>query len=70
MSHSLSHSPFTQIEDLDVQGGPVQGSYLVFCTGTLQMDDSDTFKFSQVFNICPNGSGGLYVHNDIFRIVM
>lgn len=34
------------------------------------MDDNDQFKFSQVFNICPNGQGGLYVHNDIFTIVM
>ena len=34
------------------------------------MDDTDQFKYSQVFNICPNGQGGLYCHNDIFTIVM
>ncbi len=53
----------------DVQPGPIPGSLLIFVTGRLQMDDTDNFKFCQIFNICPNGQGGLYCHNDIFRTV-
>ena len=59
-----------QLDHQDVQEGPINGSFIIFVTGSLCMDDSDQFKFSQVFNICPNGSGGLYCHNDIFTIVM
>ncbi|CAK85913.1 unnamed protein product (macronuclear) [Paramecium tetraurelia] len=58
-----------KVDDMDVQPGAVQNSLFLFVTGTLQMDDSDTFKFSQSFQILPNGQGGLYVHNDIFRLV-
>jgi hypothetical protein len=54
----------------DVQAGIVQGSILVFVNGYLQMDGSDQFRFAQIFNICPNGNGGLYIHNDIFTIIM
>ena len=55
-----------KVHSQDVQPGPIQGSFLVFVVGALQMDDSDTFNFTQVFNICPNGQGGFYVHNDVF----
>lgn len=58
------------IDHQDVQPGPIQGSFLIFVSGGLVMDDADQFKFSQVFNICPNGQGGLYCHNDIFTIVI
>lgn len=58
------------IDHQDVQPGPIQGSFLIFVSGSLIMDDNDQFKFSQVFNICPNGQGGLYCHNDIFTFVM
>jgi hypothetical protein len=54
----------------DVQEGPVPGSMLVFVNGYLQMDGSDQFRFAQVFNICPNGSGGYYIHNDIFTTIL
>ncbi len=53
----------------DVQEGPIQGSILVFVAGYLCMDGSDEFRFAQIFNICPNGSGGYYIHNDIFSII-
>ncbi len=59
-----------QIDHQDVQPGPVEGSFLIFVAGNLRMDETEAFKFSQVFNICPNGQGGLYCHNDIFTIVM
>lgn len=58
------------IDHQDVQPGPIQGSFLIFVSGGLVMDDNEQFKFSQVFNICPNGQGGLYCHNDIFTIVI
>ena len=54
----------------DVQEGPVQGSLTVFVCGYLQMDGTDQFRFSQIFNILPNGQGGLYIHNDIFTIII
>lgn len=52
----------------DVQDGPIPGSILVFVAGYLCMDGSEQFRFAQIFNICPNGSGGYYIHNDIFSI--
>jgi len=54
----------------DIQPGPLTGSVLIFVSGYLRMDGSDEFRFSQVFNICPNGSGGLYIHNDIFSVLL
>jgi len=33
------------------------------------MDDSEFYKFAQMFQLLPNGQGGFYVHNDIFRLV-
>lgn len=56
--------------NFDVQNGPVNGSVLVFVNGFLKMDGSDEFRFAQVFNICPNGQGGYYVHNDIFSVMV
>lgn len=58
-----------KINFTDVQEGPIPGSFLVFVSGYLQMDGNDEFRFSQVFNVVPNGSGGLYVHNDIFSVI-
>ena len=55
-----------KVHSQDVQEGPIQGSLLIFVHGALQMDGSDEFNFTQVFNICPNGQGGFYCHNDIF----
>ncbi len=56
--------------NVDVQEGPIPGSMLIFVNALLNMDNENTFKFSQVFNVCPNGSGGFYCHNDIFSIVL
>ncbi|CAD8086739.1 unnamed protein product (macronuclear) [Paramecium tetraurelia] len=58
-----------KIDDMDVQPGALENSLFIFVTGQLQMDDAETYKFSQSFQILPNGQGGLYVHNDIFRLV-
>lgn len=54
----------------DIQEGPIPGSILVLVNGWLQMDGSDQFRFSQLFNILPNGSGGYYIHNDIFTTIL
>ena len=59
-----------QIDSQDVQEGPLNGSMLIFVTGALCMDNENTFKFSQVFNVCPNGQGGFYCHNDILTLIM
>jgi hypothetical protein len=57
------------INDKDVQQGPVNNSLLVTVIGQLTMDQTETFTFFHVFNICPNANGGLYIHNDIFRTI-
>jgi hypothetical protein len=54
----------------DVQDAPVPGSIIVFVSGYLCMDESEQFRFAQVFNICPNGTGGFYIHNDIFSVII
>jgi hypothetical protein len=59
-----------KITSSDIQEGPINGSILVFVNGYLQMDGSEQFRFAQIFNIIPNGSGGYYIHNDIFTIVL
>lgn len=59
-----------EIDTKVVQDGPIQNSILVFVTGSLHMDETNFFKYSQVFNLCPNGQGGFYCHNDIFSLVM
>ena len=53
----------------DVQDGALPGSIVVFVSGYLCMDGSEEFRFAQVFNICPNGTGGFYIHNDIFSVI-
>ena len=58
------------IDDLDAQAGPVPNSFIIFVVGRLAMDGEDNFKFAQCFNIMPNQSGGYYVHNDVFRLVI
>ncbi|KRX02751.1 hypothetical protein PPERSA_02241 [Pseudocohnilembus persalinus] len=74
IAHKIESFGFEKIQynvaDFDVQEGPNQGSLVIFCTGTLQMDNDPQYKFSQVFNLLSNGSGGFYIHNDIFRLVL
>lgn len=59
------------INDKDVQQGPINNSLLISVIGQLVMDNDQNqrFTFFQVFNICPNQTGGLYIHNDIFRTI-
>lgn len=59
------------INDKDVQQGPINNSMLITVIGSLIMDNNEAerFTFFQVFNICPNQNGGLYIHNDIFRTI-
>lgn len=54
----------------DVQDGPLPGSIVVFVSGYLCMDGAEEFRFAQVFNICPNGTGGYFIHNDIFSVIV
>lgn len=74
ISEKVESFGFEKIEyqnmNSDVQEGPVPGSILVLVNGYLQMDGSDQFRFSQLFNIIPNGSGGYYIHNDIFTTIL
>ena len=73
ISEKIESLSFDKIEyaqmNSDVQSGPIPDSLIVFVTGYLCMDGSDQFRFAQVFNLLPNGSGGFYIHNDIFSVV-
>merc|ERR1712019_300699 len=59
-------------ESLEWQNSPIDGGVLIFITGKLVMDNdaNNVMDFSQVFQVCPNGQGGFYIHNDIFSLVM
>lgn len=74
ISEKIESFGFEQIKyanlNSDVQEGPIPGSIIVFVSGYLCMDGAEEFRFAQVFNICPNGSGGFYIHNDIFTVVV
>ena len=69
-SFSFDKIEYAQMNN-DVQVGPVPDSILVFVTGYLCMDGNteEQFRFAQAFNILPNGSGGFYIHNDIFSVI-
>ena len=68
-SFGFEHIKYANLSS-DVQDGPVQGSVIVFVSGYLCMDGAEEFRFAQVFNICPNGQGGYYIHNDIFTVIV
>jgi len=58
-----------QIDTLDCQPAPMQGALLIFITGRMVVDEeSMPMRFSQTFQLLPNGSGSYYVFNDIFRL--
>ena len=73
IGEKLSSFSFKKInynfDDYDVQPSPVSGGLVICVVGQLQLDGSDNFNFSQIFQLVPNGSGGYYLHNDIFRLV-
>merc|ERR1711976_221005 len=60
-----------QKESLHWQNSPIDGGVLIFITGKLVMDGdaNNIMDFSQVFQVCPNGQGGFYIHNDICSLV-
>lgn len=67
--------PFQQckhtVSTRDAQPVMVTGtmSVLVFVSGTIALPDEERpLKFSQVFHLCPNGSGSWFVYNDMFRL--
>eukprot|EP01017_Pseudomicrothorax_dubius_P040889 TRINITY_DN6484_c0_g1_i2.p1 TRINITY_DN6484_c0_g1~~TRINITY_DN6484_c0_g1_i2.p1 ORF type:complete len:124 (+),score=34.37 TRINITY_DN6484_c0_g1_i2:144-515(+) len=73
IKHQLKSLGYEKIvysfDTCDVQPSPVSGGILIFCTGTVTIDNESQFKFSQCFQVLPNGSGGFYLHNDILRLV-
>ncbi|OGM42262.1 putative nuclear transport factor NTF-2 [Aspergillus bombycis] len=59
-----------QVSTLDSQPSNANGGILVMVTGILLVDEEETpMKFSQTFQLSPDGSGSYYVFNDIFRLV-
>lgn len=61
-------SPYA-IDTLDAQPSNAHGGLLIFVTGRLQVEgESNPLRFSQTFQLCPNGPGQYFVQNDIFRL--
>ncbi|KAE8398782.1 hypothetical protein BDV37DRAFT_20909 [Aspergillus pseudonomiae] len=59
-----------QVSTLDSQPSNENGGILVMVTGVLLVDEEQTpMKFSQTFQLSPDGAGSYYVFNDIFRLV-
>ncbi|KAI8998138.1 Nuclear transport factor 2 [Gaertneriomyces sp. JEL0708] len=54
----------------DAQPGSPNGSILVTVTGQLLIDEEQNPQsFTQTFHLYPDGAGGWFVYNDIFRLV-
>jgi len=59
-----------EIISLDAHPSVIQGAILITVTGNMQTDNDPALKFVQVFHLVPNGSGGYFCANDIFRLIM
>jgi hypothetical protein len=57
-----------EVHTLDSQPGPVPESIVVLVSGTLVMDETNIFKFSQVFQLLKTPGGQYYCHNDMFKL--
>lgn len=58
-----------EFDKFDIQPGVVDGTLLIVVIGGLKMDNDPPFKFTQTFQLAPNGKGGYYIHNDILRLI-
>ncbi|GAA5990107.1 hypothetical protein JCM5350_001103 [Sporobolomyces pararoseus] len=60
-----------QVATMDAQPAATdKASMIVLVTGQLLTGgDSNPLNFSQTFHLIPEGSGGYYVFNDLFRLV-
>lgn len=58
-----------EFDKFDLQPGPLDGTLLIVVIGGLKMDNDPPFKFTQTFQLAPNGKGGYYIHNDILRLI-
>ncbi|KAL8425599.1 hypothetical protein Efla_004434 [Eimeria flavescens] len=56
-----------QLVTCDCQPTPNGGVLIVVC-GDLAIEDNPPMKFTQTFNLVPNGSGSYAVFNDCFRL--
>ncbi|CDJ58221.1 nuclear transport factor 2, putative [Eimeria maxima] len=56
-----------QLVTCDCQPTPNGGVLIVVC-GDLAIEDNPPMKFTQTFNLVPNGSGTYAVFNDCFRL--
>ncbi|XP_050229504.1 nuclear transport factor 2B [Mercurialis annua] len=73
ISGKLNNLPFEQckhvVSTIDTQPSSFTGGILIFVSGSLQLGGEDhPLRFSQMFHLIPALQGGLFVHNDIFRL--
>lgn len=58
-----------QVSTQDAQPGPNNG-VVVLVTGQLLVDEEQRpMNYTQAFQLLPDGAGGYYVYNDIFKLV-
>ena len=58
-----------QFDEYDLQPGPQANSLLILVIGAMKVDNDPPFQFCQTFQLCPNGKGGFYLHNDVMRLI-
>ncbi|KAL4896960.1 hypothetical protein BDV59DRAFT_82246 [Aspergillus ambiguus] len=59
-----------QVGTLDAQPSNTEGGILVMVTGALLVDEEQNpMKYTQTFQLLPDGAGSFFVFNDIFRLV-
>lgn len=71
----LTGLPFTRVdrrpETIDVQpSSPTNpgSALLIVVTGMLSIDNDPQLKFTHVFQLISNGSGGFWIFNEFFRL--
>ncbi|KAI9900559.1 hypothetical protein N3K66_004821 [Trichothecium roseum] len=73
ITEKLVSLPFTkvkhQVSTLDAQPAANNG-IVILVTGQLLVDEEERpMNYTQLFQLCPDGSGGYFVQNDIFKLI-
>ncbi|KAL2054247.1 hypothetical protein ABVK25_005388 [Lepraria finkii] len=59
-----------QVATLDAQPSNESGGILVLVTGALLVDEEQRpMKYTQIFQLMPDGAGSYFVFNDIFKLI-
>lgn len=56
------------VKSMDVQPSSNASAIIIFVTGSIQIGGDNPLHFCEMFQLCSNGPGNYYVHNDVFRL--